>query len=182
MIVALNETCGAALEQPLRRAGYSESHQLLMVLDAPLSAEEWGTAISELSAEALTSSRMAAQLQLKDGDPRIASQLISREKLLEALLSERCLAVLAGDRVLARCQLYRQGQVAQIDHLYTDPAHRRRGFARALVTHAARLAQAAGAETVFLLTDLTGTPQNMYRQIGFSEANVVHRFRARHRR
>jgi len=145
-----------------------------MTLIDPLSADELCIEISEVGAEALAPSRLAAQSPIRNGDPRITSQLISRDKLLAGVLRTHCFAVLEDDRVLARCQLYLQGAVAQIDHLYTDPAHPRQGFARALVTHAA---QAAGTETVFLLTDLADTPQSMYRQLGFRDAAVVYRFR-----
>jgi GNAT superfamily N-acetyltransferase len=63
--------------------------------------------------------------------------------------------------------LYSDGAVAQVEDVYTVPEERGRGYARALVTRAARLAQEAGHELVFILADADDWPQHLYRRIGF---------------
>jgi predicted GNAT family acetyltransferase len=107
----------------------------------------------------------------------VGRQLVSRDALVAAVVAERCFAVeLDSRRIAARCQLYSQGAVAQIENVYTVAAHRRRGFSRALVTHAAGEARAAGATLVFLVADAAGWPQAFYRGVGFADAGLLPRF------
>ena len=102
---------------------------------------------------------------------------MSRDALVGAAVAERCFAVtLDGGQVAARCQLYSQGPVAQIENVYTMAAHRRRGFSRALVSHAAREARAAGATLIFLVADAADWPQAFYRSAGFADAGLLPRF------
>jgi ribosomal protein S18 acetylase RimI-like enzyme len=107
----------------------------------------------------------------------VGHQLVSRDALVGAVVKERCFAVqLDREPVAARAQLYSQGSVAQIENVYTAAAHRRRGFSRALVTHAAHEARAAGAMLVFLVADAAGWPQAFYRRAGFVDAGLLPRF------
>ena len=64
----------------------------------------------------------------------------------------------------------------QVENVYTDPAHRLRGLAGALVAHATREARAAGAEVVFLRTDANGLAQRLYCRLGFLDAGLLPRF------
>jgi len=75
------------------------------------------------------------------------------------------------------CQLYADGDVAQIENVYTYRSHRRCGLARVLVTRALLEAQAAGAELVFLVADGEGWPQRLKRDVGFRDAGLLRRFR-----
>ena len=45
--------------------------------------------------------------------------------------------------------------------------HRGRGYASAVVLHAAELARRAGADFVFLVADAQDWPQHLYRRLGF---------------
>ena len=91
------------------------------------------------------------------------------------MVPEQCYAVLEHGQIVARCQVYGRGTMAQIEHVYTLAAHRRKGYASAVVTHAARAARASGALNVFLLTDADAW-QSLYARIGFVEAGLMPRF------
>lgn len=70
--------------------------------------------------------------------------------------------------------LWTDGRVAQIEDVYTTPAARGRGHARALVSHAAALAASEGYEAVYLVADDDNTPKRLYERLGF---RPVHRTR-----
>jgi GNAT superfamily N-acetyltransferase len=74
------------------------------------------------------------------------------------------------------CRLYMDAQLAQVDEVGTVEARRRRGHASAAVLAASGHAQAAGRSPVFLLTDASDWPQQLYRRLGFDEIGVVHEF------
>jgi ribosomal protein S18 acetylase RimI-like enzyme len=178
MISVLHEAVGRALTGPLRSLGYRERHSLLMALASdPPTASPADAGISEISREHLAATRIAGALERGLVDVEVGAQLVSRDALIASVVKERCFAVeAAGRQVAARCQLYSEGHVAQIENVHTVPAHRRRGFARALVTHAAREAHAAGATLVFLVADAAGWPQAFYRRAGFVDAGLLPRF------
>ena len=58
----------------------------------------------------------------------------------------------------------------------TIEARRGRGYASAAVHAASAYAGAAGRAPVFLLTDGSDWPQQLYRRLGFDEIGVVHEF------
>jgi ribosomal protein S18 acetylase RimI-like enzyme len=64
-------------------------------------------------------------------------------------------------------QLFTDGGAGQVEHVYTRPDCRGRGYARALVTHAAAQARAAGYEPSFIVADDNDWPQQLYGRIGF---------------
>jgi GNAT superfamily N-acetyltransferase len=63
--------------------------------------------------------------------------------------------------------LYSDGVVAQVEDVYTVPEQRGRGFARALVSRATRLASDAGHELTFIVADDRGWPKELYGRLGF---------------
>lgn len=173
MISVLDEAAGRALSGPLEALGYRADHGLLMVLDGPPGRSPREAAVAEVGREALTKSRLAGALERGLGI-EVGDQLVSRDALLGAVVDERCFAVgLGRGHLAARCQLYSRGTVAQIENVYTAPAHRRRGLSRALVTRAAREARAAGATVVFLVADAAAWTPAFYRSAGFADAGLL---------
>ena len=71
--------------------------------------------------------------------------------------------------------------MVRIQHVYTPPEHRRRGFAGAVTAAAARAALDAGATEVVLNADLANPTSNaLYRRLGFQpvEDRTVVEFRS----
>jgi GNAT superfamily N-acetyltransferase len=60
-----------------------------------------------------------------------------------------------------------RGDVAEIDAVATLPAHRNRGYARALVLTAVAAGRSAGADLVFLQADADDWPRDLYSRLGF---------------
>jgi GNAT superfamily N-acetyltransferase len=75
-------------------------------------------------------------------------------------------AFVTGDGV-ATCKLRSDGTTAQVEDVYTAPAARGRGHARALLTHAVAVAREAGHEPIFIVADDDGTPKELYARLGF---------------
>lgn len=59
------------------------------------------------------------------------------------------------------------GEVAQVEDVYTIPEARGRGYARALVTHAAGLARSEGHQLTFIVADDNDWPKQLYAKVGF---------------
>jgi ribosomal protein S18 acetylase RimI-like enzyme len=74
------------------------------------------------------------------------------------------------------CEMFRLDRVAQIEDVNTLEEHRGRGLARAFVTLAARAAQAADADLVFLITDESGWVKGFYRTLGFDPVGHAWQF------
>lgn len=68
--------------------------------------------------------------------------------------------------------LYSDGVVAQLEDVYTVPEERGRGYARALVTHAAAVAREDGHELVFIVADEDNWPKQLYGRIGFEPVGL----------
>ena len=175
MITALHERVGEALTDALEARGYAPSHELLMIYaGAPPRAA--GIGVAEVDCERLAATRVAAAVELR-GDAEVGRQLASRDRLIAAAVEVRCFAVLDPDEIAARCQLHAAGELAQVENVYTLPAHRGHGYSRALVGHAVRAALAGGAKLVFLIADADDWPQDFYRRAGFRDAGLLHRFK-----
>jgi ribosomal protein S18 acetylase RimI-like enzyme len=166
---------GAELTAPLGADGYRPVHDLLMLLGAAVPPATRSGIVEVTQGQVAPTYRAAAQ----DAglDPEVGCQLASRGALLAAAVTVRWFAVFAGEQIAARCALLGDGSVAQIEHVWTAPAHRSRGFARALVAHAAGQARASGAEVVFLRTAAADWPQRLYRRLGFTDAGLLPRYR-----
>jgi GNAT superfamily N-acetyltransferase len=75
--------------------------------------------------------------------------------------------------------LWSDGSIAQVEDVYTRPDARNRGHARALVSHAARVAREGGHEIVFLIADADGTPKQLYERLGFVPSGRAAQFTRR---
>jgi GNAT superfamily N-acetyltransferase len=81
----------------------------------------------------------------------------------------------AADGVpVAHADLRVRGSVAEIDTVGTLPEHRNRGYARALILSAVRLARTSGADLVFLQADADDWPRDLYARLGFATVGTAY--------
>ena len=80
-------------------------------------------------------------------------------------------------RVAGSCELYVDGDVAQIEDVNTLEEFRGRGVARNVVLRAAAEARKAGARLVFLFADADDWPSRLYSRLGFDEIGRTRLFR-----
>ena len=72
-------------------------------------------------------------------------------------------------RIAGSCELYLEGDVAQIEDVNTLEEFRGRGVARNVVLRAAEEAARSGATFVFLFADEQDWPRHLYARLGFDE-------------
>jgi len=176
MITVLHDSAARELSGPLVASDYELDHQLLMILADDVSATEPAVSVTEVDLVTLHSGRVVAAVE-RHGGGEVGHQLASRDSLIASAVALRCFAVLEDDEIVARCQLYTDGDIAQVENVYAHPGHRRQGFADALVSHAVSQARAGGARLIFLVADADDWPQRLYRRLGFRDAGLLHRFR-----
>ncbi len=99
----------------------------------------------------------------------VAEVLAAFHDVLAEHAGARFFGARVDGRVVAGCELYRLGDVAQIEDVATFEAHRGRGLARAVVLAAVRAAREDGADLVFLGADDEDWPKHLYAKLGFDE-------------
>ncbi|HXF71764.1 MAG TPA: GNAT family N-acetyltransferase, partial [Actinomycetota bacterium] len=98
--------------------------------------------------------------------PDALDQLAALER--EVLLPvKRWFAVRVGGEVASLAALVGLAGAGYIDHVVTFPAHRRRGYAAALVAHLVTEARAAGCDPIFLLAEEGAPAVRLYERLGF---------------
>ncbi|CAN5625209.1 hypothetical protein BH24ACT26_BH24ACT26_21050 [soil metagenome] len=103
-------------------------------------------------------------------------QLVERSLLTAAATDVRHFAVLVEGRVVSNCDLYSDGEVAQIEDVTTLEGFRGKGFARATVGKALEEALAAQHQLVFLVADDDDWPKEFYARLGFEPVGRSHNF------
>jgi ribosomal protein S18 acetylase RimI-like enzyme len=108
-------------------------------------------------------------------DATLVEELLELDRRIAAVVRTRPFAVVADDGTVASgALLFQHGPVAQVEDVATLPAHRGRGYARAVVTAAVDAARRDGAETVFLIADESDWPHRLYERLGFDAVAVEH--------
>ena len=112
---------------------------------------------------------MAAAVESYGADERTASDLAGRKvDLLDEPRLEMFVARLDG-RIVGSASVNTVGQTGVIDHVYTLEAYRRRGVARALMTHALDHCRRAMFESVILKRTIDLPARSLYESLGFEQ-------------
>jgi ribosomal protein S18 acetylase RimI-like enzyme len=172
-----DEALGQRLEPEFRELGWTVNRHVLMALHRAADRPGGGTVVEEVDAETLREPR-AEQLRMYEwaADAEVLDQLHKAKALFAARVETRFFAVLEGGRAVSWSDLYLAGNTAQIEDVGTLESHRGRGYARAIVLHAAAEARRAGADLVFLVADDEDWPKALYRKLGFDEVGFVYEF------
>jgi GNAT superfamily N-acetyltransferase len=172
-----DEAAGARLEPEFRQLGWTVNRHVLMALRGEPDRPANTTIVREVDADALREPR-AQQLRsyawAEDDD--VLAQLHEAKELFAKRVETRFFAVLEDGRPVSWTDLYLSGDTAQIEDLGTLEPYRGRGYARALVLHAAGEARRTGAELVFLVADDEDWPKELYGKLGFDELGRVYEF------
>jgi GNAT superfamily N-acetyltransferase len=170
-LVIEHEPSGEALEAQLAGEGWRVDRNVGMVLRGdPDRGLDTSAVIEAEEDEALS---LMAQWWGEDEklqrSPDAPSQINETIRLTWRARNAQRFGILGRDGALAAITiLFSDGVVAQVEDVFVVPEERRRGFARALVTHAALTALDAGHEFVFILADDKGWPKHLYADVGFA--------------
>ncbi|WP_157246459.1 GNAT family N-acetyltransferase [Nonomuraea typhae] len=170
-----DDRLGRAFAPAFLAAGYEHSVNLTMIFRGqppprPRPVAEIGLA------EMVRVLRRDWRESLPDASEQVVDELARRveHRLLGAdFVGFRGVRVADGS-IAARADLYRQDGIAQIESVYTAAGHRGRGHARVLLE--GLLAEAAGAEVIFLDADDHDWPKQFYGRLGFVPLGRTHGF------
>jgi len=168
-LVVDDETTGAQLERDLGAAGWRADREVLMVLVAPPDREvDTGGVIVLQENEMLGLMRR----WIIEDHPGITSegidQLVEFTRREGRLRKERRFGVRdKGGSPAAVTKLRSDGKTAWVEDVYTVPEARRRGYARALVTHVTNLARSRAHEVIYIVADDNDWPKHLYANVGF---------------
>jgi len=124
---------------------------------------------------------MAQWLREEFGDVRQqdVDDVVEYNRRVGRHYGERRLGVVDADGTpLAVTKLRVDGPLGWVEDVYTTPHARNRGYARTLVTQAARAAREAGCSVVVIVADADDWPQDLYARVGFrpiGSGRVFHR-------
>ena len=100
-------------------------------------------------------------------DEPVIEQLVAMEREVMLPAGRIWFAIREGERPVALAALLVLEGAGYVDHVVTEPAARRRGYATALACRAVAEARARGAERTYLLADPEGDAARIYERIGF---------------
>jgi GNAT superfamily N-acetyltransferase len=105
-------------------------------------------------------------------DEEVVRQLVAHKRVVAEAISTRYFAALVDGAPVSYCELYSDGETAQIEAVMTLEPYRRRGLASAVVTKALAEARGAGHSLVFLLADADDWPRELYGKLGFEAVGL----------
>jgi len=182
-LVLMGDDHGIACAALFRLAGYRRSTNLIMLYagrdpERPVCPTVTVERV-DVSAFAQQDRRLWRQ-RLPHAPTGVIEQLVRRRvTLLDAAEEVAFLAVRdANGHVCARADLYVDpvAAVAQIEDVWTDPSHRGRGYAHAILSDGLWRARAAGCDVIFVTVDADDGVQGLYVRLGYTTGGRCHLF------
>lgn len=167
-IAVEDQETGPALEKAFRAAGWKVERDVVMAVSHPPDRVADTSVVVEVAEDEVMD--LMARWYGEDPGPTQEErlQLVEHNRREARVHGDRLLGVRSGDgRLVAMSKLRSDGRTAQVEDVYTVPEARGRGYARALVSRAAELAQAERAELTFIVADDNNWPKRLYGRIGF---------------
>ena len=162
------ELCAAATDW-FQRRGWRKRPLRLMVHRGPAPGDDAVGDARELDPSALVDATHAFAAEEPWGRSTEARrQVVAGDELTARAVDERAFGVAAGERIVAYCRLYSHDGVGQIENVTTLSVHRRRGYARALVSLALRESLAMN-DLPFLVAEGADWPRHFYARMGFDD-------------
>ena len=174
--VVHDEELGARLAPGFEQLGWNVFRVLIMVRrrepERPPEPPPGGEVSRAVGAATLAAFRREQPFGWQEQAVR---QLAEMDARYDRVLAARDFASPPDDPGCA-CRLYMHDELGQVDEVGTLVSRRRRGHARAAVAAAADAAAADGCSDVFMVTDASDWPQELYRSLGFDEIGATYEF------
>jgi uncharacterized protein len=173
--VVYNEATAVRLSAGFRELGWDVERFLVMTLEAEPPAprhDVWEVGPAELEGSWRTFVR-------EEDEPETAEverQLLTMRTPLRAVAWVRTFVHCADGIPVSWCDVYSDGETAQIEDVATLRAHRGRGYASSVVAAATRAALRAGNDLTFLVVDEVSGPRQLYERLGFVAVGREHVF------
>ena len=174
MIYVPNEPRGRPLAGDFRAARLESDRSIVMVLQRAPEQPVDTSIVDEVGEPDLRDARRLDSRQYTWATPELVEQLLAAQRSIP--IETRYFAVRVDGEPVSFTNLYLDGDTAQVEVVATLEAHRRRGYAKAVVARAVDEAEAAGRTWIFLVADAEDWPQEMYRKLGFEGVGYYWRF------
>jgi ribosomal protein S18 acetylase RimI-like enzyme len=176
VILTFDEELGERLRPEFQGFGWRTMRHVFMVQHRSPEKTADVSVVSEVDQSALRPGRTREILAQPWGTPELAEELLDSKLLLGRRAETRFFGVEVGGEIVAWSDLYVAQGVAQIEDVATMQEHRQRGYATAVVLHAADEGRKAGADLVFLVADDEDWPKELYRRLGFDDIGRLYKF------
>jgi predicted GNAT family acetyltransferase len=166
---------GVRLEPGFVKLGWNRERDVIMVVHREPDRLVDTSSVHEVGADDLVpawTESWALDPAVLNSD--VARQLVENKRRLGVETNTRFFAARVDGEVGAYCELYSDGQTAQIENVFTLDRFRKRGLARAVVSKALEVAQ--GHDLIFLIADQDDWPKELYRKLGFDDVGLIWEF------
>lgn len=151
--------------------GYAVDRGVLMIQRADPEHDHDGAAVEEVGFDEVRPLiEETNRRQPWATDTETVRQLTDHPGKLAEVIGARFFMARVDGRPAGCCELYVDGDEAQVESVDTLEEYRGRGLASAFVLTAAAAAREAGATWIHLWADADDWPQHWYRRLGFREA------------
>jgi ribosomal protein S18 acetylase RimI-like enzyme len=176
VILTFDEGIGERLRPAFHGLGWRTMRHVFMVQRRSPEKSADLSVVQEVDQSALRPGRRREILAQPWGTPELAEELLDSKLLIGSRADTRFYGVEVEGEIVAWTDLYVAQGVAQIEDVATLQRHRQRGFATAVVLHAAEEGRKAGADLVFLVADDEDWPKELYSRLGFDEIGRLYKF------
>jgi GNAT superfamily N-acetyltransferase len=176
VIVTFDEELAGRLVPQFQALGWQINRHVWMVQRREPEKRADLSIVREVDESALRPGRTRAILALPWGTVALAQQLLDSKLLIARLAETRFFGVEADGEIVAWSDLYVAQGVGQVEDVATEPEHRGKGYATAVVLRAVEEARHAGADLVFLVADDADWPKELYARLGFDPIGRLHKF------
>ena len=168
LIILRNERQAERIASAFQALGFSSSREVTMTQrrdpdrDADLPVEQVPFAVVR---------SLLQEIYREDPDLPEAIALLFAEQhgKYERVAGARFFAARVDGQLAGSCELYQEGEDAQVDHVGTLKQFRGRGVARSVILRAVQAARETGARHVFIVTDEEDWPRHLYARLGFDQ-------------
>ena len=175
-VFTFDEGLGTKLEPQFRELGWNVRRHIWMaqLREPERSADR--SVVSEVSEADLRPGRAAEIASQPWGSREVARELLDAKLLVAERAEARFFGVEVDSEIVSWADLYLAQGIGQVEDVATKEEHRGRGYAKAVVLHAADQARASGADLVFLVADDDDWPKELYRRLGFDTVGRLTKF------
>ena len=168
---------GAAMAPGFGELGWRVDRLLTMARRAEPDATPAVDGVAELDLDDIVAFTREVHLRNFPGDAhRVADSLAAFSRVLHDRAGARFFGARVDGTVASACELYVHRGAAQIEDVNTLEPFRGRGLARWVVSFAAREAEVAGADLVWLIADDNDWPKELYAKLGFRSVGTFWQF------
>ena len=177
-VEVLDEAAGERLAGEFQALGWHVERDLVQPHRRPADREVDISFVEEVDTETLAPVWAEAMRKDFGSDDDVIRQLTEHKQVL-AVAGARFFAARVDGVLASYCDLYSDGQTAQIEAVQTLERFRNKGLARAVVSGALAASEAEGHDLTFLLADEADWPKQLYEKLGFDVVGSVYEFTLR---